>query len=56
MRKNIPQEMVGATFGVSQSTVSHRWDLLCPIIKRAVASFIPHPRTSPHDFMTLEAP
>jgi hypothetical protein len=44
MRKNITQEMAGAIFGVSQSTVSRRWDLLRPIIKRAVASFIPHPR------------
>ena len=43
MRKNITQEMAGAIFGVSQSTVSRRWDLLRPIIKRAVASFIPHP-------------
>jgi len=44
MRKNVTQEMVGAIFGVSQSTVSRRWDLLRPIIKRAVAGFIPHPR------------
>lgn len=44
MRKNLTQEMAGAIFGVSQSTVSRRWDLLRPIIKRAVASFIPHPR------------
>lgn len=44
MRKNITQETAGAIFGVSQSTVSRRWDLLRPIIKRAVASFIPHPR------------
>jgi hypothetical protein len=44
MRKNITQEMAGAIFGASQSTVSRRWDLLRPIIKRAVASFIPHPR------------
>lgn len=44
MRKNITQEMAGAVFGASQSTVSRRWDLLRPVIKRAVASFIPHPR------------
>jgi hypothetical protein len=44
MRKNLTQEMGGAIFGASQSTVSRRWDLLRPIIKRAVASFIPHPR------------
>jgi hypothetical protein len=44
MRKNLTQQMAGAIFGASQSTVSRRWDLLRPIIKRAVASFIPHPR------------
>lgn len=44
MRKNITQEMAGAIFGVSQSTVSRRWDRLRPVITRAVASFIPHPR------------
>lgn len=44
MRKNITQEMAGAIFGVSQSTVSRRWDRFRPVIKRAVASFIPHPR------------
>jgi hypothetical protein len=44
MRKNSTQEFTGAIFGVSQSTVSRRWELLRPIIRRAVASFIPHPR------------
>lgn len=44
MRKNSTQEFTGAVFGVSQSTVSRRWDLLRPVIRRAVASFIPHPR------------
>lgn len=44
MRKNTTQEFAGAIFGASQSTVSRRWDLLRPIIRRAVASFIPHPR------------
>ena len=44
MRKNITQEMAGAIFGVSQSTVSRRWDLLRPVIRRSAASFIPHPR------------
>ena len=44
MRKNLTQEVAGAIFGASQSTVSRRWDLFRPIIKRAVASFIPHPR------------
>lgn len=44
MRTNSTQEFIGAVFGVSQSTVSRRWDLLRPVIRRAVASFIPHPR------------
>lgn len=44
MRKNVTQEFAGAIFGVSQSTVSRRWDLLRPIIRRAVRSFIPEPR------------
>jgi hypothetical protein len=44
MRKNGTQEFTGAVFGVSQSTVSRRWDLLRPVIRRAVESFIPHPR------------
>jgi hypothetical protein len=44
MRKNVTQEFAGAIFGVSQPTVSRRWDLLRPIIRRAVASFIPDPR------------
>ncbi|WP_374103702.1 transposase family protein [Streptomyces sp. ISL-86] len=44
MRKNLTQEVAGAVFGVSQSTVSRRWDLLRPIIRRAGASFIPRPR------------
>jgi hypothetical protein len=45
MRKNITQEFAGAIFGVSQSTVSRRWDLLRPVLLRAVASFIPDPRS-----------
>jgi hypothetical protein len=28
MRKNITQEFAGAIFGVSQATVSRRWDLM----------------------------
>lgn len=44
MRKNVTQEFAGAIFGVSQSTVSRRWDLLRPVIRQAVTSFIPHPR------------
>ena len=45
LRKNITQEFAGAIFGVSQSTVSRRWDRLRPIIRRAVASFVPDPRS-----------
>ena len=44
MRRNVTQEMAGAIFAASQSTVSRRWDLLRPVIRRAVASFVPHPR------------
>jgi len=44
MRKNVTQEFAGAIFGVSQSTASRRWDQLRPIIRRAVAGFIPDPR------------
>lgn len=44
MRRNLTQEFAGAIFGVSQSTVSRRWDLLRPVIRQAVAGFIPDPR------------
>lgn len=30
MRKNVSQEFAGAIFGVSQATLSRRWDLLRP--------------------------
>lgn len=43
MRKNVTQQFAGGIFGVSQATVSRRWDLLRPVIKRTVASFIPDP-------------
>ena len=45
MRKNVTQEFAGGIFGISQSTVSRRWDLLRPVIKRAVARFVPAPQT-----------
>ena len=32
MRKNVTQDFAGAVFGVSQPTVSRRWDLLRPVI------------------------
>jgi len=44
MRRNPVQAVAGATFGVSQPTASRRWDLLRPIIRKAVAGFIPAPR------------
>src|SRR5215470_8094931 len=44
MRKNITQETVGAIFGVSQATVSRRWDLLRPLIGQVLAGCVPHPR------------
>ena len=37
IRKNPTQEEAGAVFDVSQSTVSRRWDLLRPLIGRALA-------------------
>jgi DDE superfamily endonuclease len=43
MRKNVTQEFAGAIFGVSQATVSRRWDLLRPLIAQVLAEFIPHP-------------
>ena len=43
MRKNITQEFAGAIFGVSQATVSRRWDLLRPVIGRVLAHGVPHP-------------
>ncbi len=44
MRRNPAQAVAGAVFGVSQATVSRRWDLLRPVIRKAVAGFIPAPR------------
>src|SRR5512139_1552577 len=44
MPRTVTQGMAGAVFGASQSTVSRRWDLLRPVIRRAVAGFVPHPR------------
>jgi DDE superfamily endonuclease len=44
MRKNITQEFVGAIFGISQATVSPRWDLLRPLIGQVLAEFVPNPR------------
>ena len=41
MRRNPVQDVAGAVFGVSQSTVSRRWDLLRPVIGRALRAFVP---------------
>jgi hypothetical protein len=43
MRKNVTQEFAGAIFGVSQPTVSRRWDLLRPLIGRVLAECVPAP-------------
>jgi hypothetical protein len=41
MRTNITQAFAGAIFGVSQATVSRRWDLLRPVIAQVLAEFVP---------------
>lgn len=43
LRTNITQAFAGAIFGVSQSTVSRRWDLLRPLIGQVLAEFVPDP-------------
>jgi DDE superfamily endonuclease len=43
MRKNLTQAFAGAIFGVSQSTVSRRWDLLRSLIGQVLAEFVPDP-------------
>jgi hypothetical protein len=43
MRKNLTQEVAGAVFGVSQATVSRRWDLLRPLIGDVLAGFVLRP-------------
>jgi hypothetical protein len=44
MRTNITQDFAGAVFGVSQPTVSRRWDLLRPLIAEVLAALVPAPR------------
>lgn len=44
MRKNLTQETAGAVFGVSQATVSRRWDLLRPLIGQVLAGLVPPPK------------
>src|SRR4051794_14309267 len=43
MRKNVTQDFAGAVFGVSQATVSRRWDLLRPLIGDALTDVVPDP-------------
>ncbi len=43
LRENLTQSFAGAVFGVSQSTVSRRWDLLRPLIEPVLAEFVPTP-------------
>ena len=43
IRKNVTQDFAGAVFGVSQATVSRRWDLLRPLIGDALADVVPEP-------------
>jgi transposase len=44
MRTNITREAAGAIFGVSQSTVSRRQDLLRPLTGQVLARLVPPPR------------
>jgi hypothetical protein len=44
IRRNPVQAVAAEFFGVSQSTVSRRWDLLRPIIAAVLTDLIPHPR------------
>ena len=44
MRTNITQAFAAAIFGVSQSTVSRRWDVLRPLIGQALTEFVPDPK------------
>ena len=43
LRRNVTQAFAGAIFGVSQPTVSRRWDLLRPLIGEVLAEFVPDP-------------
>jgi hypothetical protein len=44
LRRNPVQAVAAGFFGVSQSTVSRRWDLLRPVIAEVLADLIPAPR------------
>lgn len=41
LRTNLTQQVAGEVFGVSQPTVSQRWDLLRPLIGQVLARFVP---------------
>jgi hypothetical protein len=43
MRTNLTQERAGEVFGVSQATVSRRWDLIRPAMATALAPSVPRP-------------
>jgi hypothetical protein len=43
LRENLTQSVAGAVFGVSQPTVSRRWDLLRPLIAPLLVEFLPAP-------------
>lgn len=43
LRENVTQQVVAELFGVSQSTVSRRWDLLRPAITTALEAVVPAP-------------
>jgi hypothetical protein len=47
LRKNVTQEFAGAIFGVSQATVSRRWDLLRPLIGDVLAEVVPVGMSTP---------
>ncbi len=47
MRKHVTQEVAGVVFGVSQATVSWRWDLLRPLIGQVLAELVPARASSP---------
>lgn len=44
LRTNMTQNQIAGFFGVSQSTVSRRWDLIRPVLAPALRSFAPLPR------------
>lgn len=43
LRQNLVQQVAGEVFGVSQATVSRRWDALREVIEQALADRVPTP-------------